>query len=112
MSRNNKQQNAEIMTGSATPSKKKRRLLLPREQIAWFPELDSTLCNGCGDCQDFCKPGVFAPGEPEGVKRAKMTVANPYNCIVQCTRCEPVCPSGAISLPPQKDFDHLVVYVD
>ena len=71
------------MTGSASPVKKKRRLLLPREEIAWFPELDSTLCNGCGDCEDLCKPGVFALGEPEGVKRAKMTVANPYSCIVQ-----------------------------
>jgi NAD-dependent dihydropyrimidine dehydrogenase PreA subunit len=100
------------MTGSASPAKKKRRLLLPREEIAWFPELDSTLCNGCGDCEDFCKPGVFALGEPEGVKRAKMTVVNPYSCIVQCTRCEPVCPTGAISLPLQKDFEHVVEYVD
>ena len=100
------------MSGSASPAKKKRRLLLPREEIAWFPALDSTLCNGCGDCEDFCKPVVFALGDSEGVKRAKMTVANPYKCIVQCTRCEPVCPSGAISLPCQEDFEHFVEYVD
>ncbi len=100
------------MSGSATPAKKKRRLLLPREEIAWFPELDASICNGCGDCEEFCKPGVFALGEPEGVKRAKMTVANPYNCVVQCARCEPVCPSGAISLPIKKDFDQFVEFVD
>ena len=100
------------MSGSATPAKKKRRLLVPREEIAWFPEIDASLCNGCGDCDEFCKPGVFALGEPEGVKRARMTVANPYNCVVQCTRCEPVCPSGAISLPRPEDFAHFVEHVD
>jgi len=100
------------MSGSAIPAKKKRRLLLPREEIAWFPELDSALFNGCGDCQDFCKPGVFVLGEPEGVKRARMTVANPYNCMVLCTRCEPVCPSGAISMPRPQDFAQFVEYVD
>ena len=100
------------MSGSALPAKKKRRLLLPREEIAWFPDLDATLCNGCSDCEIFCKPGVFAHGEPEGDKRAKMTVANPDNCVVQCTRCEPLCPSGAISLPSPEDFEKFVEYVD
>jgi len=71
-----------MMSGSATPARKKRRLLVPREEIAWFPEIDTELCNGCGDCEEMCKPGVFALGEPEGVKRARMTVANPYNCVV------------------------------
>jgi len=100
------------MSGSATPARKKRRLLVPREEIAWFPEIDTELCNGCGDCEEMCRPGVFALGEPEGVKRARMTVSNPYNCVVQCTRCEPVCPSGAISLPVTKDFDQFVEFVD
>ncbi len=100
------------MSGSATPARKKRRLLVPREEIAWFPEIDASLCNGCGDCEEMCKPGVFALGEPEGVKRARMTVANPYNCVVQCSRCQPVCPAGAISLPVTKDFDQFVEYVD
>ena len=62
------------MSGSASPAKKKRKLLLPREEIAWFPELDATLCNGCGDCEELCKPGVFALGEPEGVKRDRKSV--------------------------------------
>ncbi|MBV5302837.1 MAG: ferredoxin family protein [Chlorobium sp.] len=100
------------MSGSATPARKKRRLLVPREEIAWFPKIDASLCNGCGDCDEFCKPGVFALGEPEGVKRAKMTVSNPYNCVVQCNRCQPLCPSGAISLPVTKDFDQFVEFVD
>jgi NAD-dependent dihydropyrimidine dehydrogenase PreA subunit len=99
------------MGSDAVNKKKRRRLLVPRDEIAWFPEIDASLCNGCGDCDEFCKPGVFALGEPEGVKRARMTVANPYNCVVQCSRCQPVCPSGAISLPLIEDFDQYVEYV-
>jgi len=87
-------------------------LLVPREEIAWFPVLDATICNGCGDCEDFCKPGVFALGEPEGIKRAKMTVGKPYNCMVQCTRCQPVCTAGAITLPDPAAFERFVEYVD
>jgi NAD-dependent dihydropyrimidine dehydrogenase PreA subunit len=100
------------MSGSASSAKKKKRLTAPREEIAWFPVIDAAACNGCGDCEGFCKPGVFALGEPEGVKRARMTVANPLNCIVLCTRCEPVCPSGAITLPRPEDFGRFVEYVD
>ena len=90
----------------------KRKLLVPREDVEWFPVIDSSLCNGCGDCQELCKPGVFSLGEPEGVKRPKMIVSKPYNCVVLCSRCHPQCTSGAISLPLQKDFEHFVEYVD
>ena len=41
-----------------------------------------------------------------------MIVASPYNCIVQCARCLPVCPAGAITLPIRKDFDRFVEYAD
>jgi NAD-dependent dihydropyrimidine dehydrogenase PreA subunit len=97
---------------SSSSNKKKRQLLLPREEIAWFPEIDASLCHGCMECETFCKPGVFALGEPEGVKRAKMIVANPYNCIVLCTRCIPVCNAGAITLPDPAAFTQFVEYVD
>ncbi|NTV20866.1 MAG: 4Fe-4S ferredoxin [Chlorobium limicola] len=102
------------MSGSASPAKKKKRLLAPREEIAWFPVIDAEQCNGCEACADLCRPGVFAPGpsDPSGVCRPKMTVANPFNCIVLCTRCEPVCPSGAITLPRPEDFERFVEYVD
>ncbi|HHE07359.1 MAG TPA: 4Fe-4S ferredoxin, partial [Chlorobaculum parvum] len=46
------------------------------------------------------------------VKRPKMTVANPMNCLVLCTRCEPVCPSGAITLPDPREFERFVECVD
>jgi NAD-dependent dihydropyrimidine dehydrogenase PreA subunit len=95
---------------------KKKRLLVPREQIAWFPTIESEACNGCGECADFCRPGVFGLGDPEDdaavVRRPKMQVANPLNCLVLCTRCEPVCPSGAITLPEPEAFGKYVEWVE
>ncbi|NTW53644.1 MAG: ferredoxin family protein [Chlorobaculum sp.] len=93
-----------------------KRLLAPREEIAWYPAIDADSCNGCEACAEFCRPGVFAPGPPEPdaavVKRPKMQVANPMNCLVLCTRCEPVCPSGAITLPDPREFEQFVEYVE
>ncbi|NTU68331.1 MAG: ferredoxin family protein [Chlorobiaceae bacterium] len=95
---------------------KKRRLLVAREEIAWFPVIDAESCNGCEACADFCRPGVFAPAAPEQdavvARRSKMQVANPYDCIVLCTRCEPVCPSGAITLPDPRQFERYVEILD
>lgn len=95
---------------------KKKRLLAPREQIAWFPTIDAEACNGCGECAEFCRPGVFGFGLPDAdaevVRRPKMQVANPYRCLVLCTRCEPVCPSGAITLPDIGEFGKYVEYVE
>ncbi|ARM30228.1 ferredoxin family protein [Prosthecochloris sp. HL-130-GSB] len=94
--------------------KRKKRLLAPREDIPWYPTINPDLCNGCADCKVLCKPGVFEPGppDPEGIHRPKFIVAHPYNCIVLCDRCVPVCTSGAIKLPPKDDFEKYVEYVD
>ncbi|TCD48019.1 4Fe-4S binding protein [Chlorobium sp. N1] len=95
----------------STPRQKKR-LTAPREEIAWFPVIDAELCNGCGECESLCRPGVFAPAPAAGAGRPKMTVANPFNCVVLCTRCVPRCPSGAITLPEAADFEHFVELVN
>ncbi|NTW70398.1 MAG: ferredoxin family protein [Chlorobiaceae bacterium] len=94
--------------------KKRKRLLAPREEIAWFPIIKPELCNGCGDCKVLCKPGVFELGEPDpaGIHRPKLIVAHPYNCLVLCNRCVPICTSGAIILPPKHDFEKFVEYID
>jgi NAD-dependent dihydropyrimidine dehydrogenase PreA subunit len=103
------------MSGSP-PKKNRKRLLAPREEIAWFPTIDVSVCNGCGECADLCRPGVFKPGPPDASSsaalRPRMVVQNPYNCIVLCTRCEPVCPSGAITLPAAGAFEKFVEYVE
>jgi NAD-dependent dihydropyrimidine dehydrogenase PreA subunit len=95
-------------------TKKRKRLLAPREEIAWFPIIKPELCNGCGDCKVLCKPGVFELGEPDptGIHRPKLVVAHPYNCLVLCNRCVPICTSGAIILPRKEDFEHFVEYVE
>jgi NAD-dependent dihydropyrimidine dehydrogenase PreA subunit len=95
-------------------TRRRKQLLVERKEIAWYPVIDLTICNGCGECAAFCKPGVFEPGatDPNGVLRQRMQVANPYLCHVLCTRCLPVCPSGAISLPDPNDFEKFVQYVE
>jgi len=95
-------------------TKKRKRLLAPREAIGWYPTIKPELCNGCGDCKVICKPGVFEPGPPDptGVCRPKLIVAHPYKCLVLCNRCVPICTSGAIILPPKEMFDHFVEYLD
>ena len=112
---------AEPLTAAVRPAqqkqaapKKRKRLLAPREEIAWSPVLKPELCNGCGDCKVLCKPGVFELGEPDpaGICRPKLIVAHPFNCLVLCNRCVPICTSGAIILPPKEEFEHFVEYID
>ncbi|NTV92934.1 MAG: ferredoxin family protein [Chlorobiaceae bacterium] len=95
-------------------TKKRKRLLAPREEIAWYPTIKPELCNGCGDCKVLCKPGVFELGapDPSGIHRPKLVVGHPYKCLVLCTRCVPICTSGAIILPPKEDFERYVEYLD
>jgi hypothetical protein len=56
------------------------------------------------------------PGQADAcsgvIRKPKMTLDNPYNCLVLFTRCESVCPSGAITLPSRDAFEHFVGYVD
>ncbi|ACD90078.1 4Fe-4S ferredoxin iron-sulfur binding domain protein [Chlorobium limicola DSM 245] len=94
--------------------RRKRRLTVPREQIEWYPAIDPDLCNSCSSCFDFCPKEVFASGpREEGLRcRPKMTVAEPYRCIVLCSACERICAAGAISFPPSEAFEHLVEYTD
>lgn len=95
-------------------TKKRKRLTAPREEIAWYPVIKPELCNGCGDCKVLCKPGVFELGAPDpaGICRPKLIVAHPYKCLVLCTRCVPICTSGAITLPPKEEFERFVEYLD
>jgi|UniRef100_Q3ATN2 NAD-dependent dihydropyrimidine dehydrogenase PreA subunit len=95
-------------SNSTNTPRKRKRLLAPREEIPWFPTLDLLVCNGCADCIVYCKPGVFELDEKKGVKRPKVKITNPFKCLVLCTRCVPICTSGAIKLPNPKDFEHFV----
>ncbi len=107
-------QHARITNPKQDTAKKRKRLLVPREEIAWYPVIKPELCNGCGDCKVICKPGVFELGEPDptGIHRPKLIVGHPYKCLVLCDRCVPICTSGAIVLPPKEKFEHFVEYID
>lgn len=65
---------------------------IPREKIPWFPAIDREKCEGCGTCVEFCRNGVYALKE-------KAEVENPYSCVVGCSTCQGLCPSGAITFP-------------
>ncbi len=66
---------------------------LPREEIPWFPRVDSKRCTGCGTCIRICPNKVYRErdGKPE--------VADPFGCVVGCSGCVPQCPGQAISFP-------------
>jgi len=67
---------------------------ISREEIPWFPRVDSNRCTGCGVCISFCPNKVYRErdGKPE--------VIDPYACVVGCSGCVSQCASQAISFPP------------
>ena len=68
---------------------------IPRESIPWFPTVKEENCDACGKCIEFCRYGVYEPGEA-----GKASVIAPYNCIVGCSYCSTdVCTKGVISFP-------------
>lgn len=85
--------------------KRKRHFTRPREEIEWYPTIDSNLCTNCKICYNFCFKKVFDINE-KGI----VFVANPYDCVVLCKGCEKRCPKGAISFPKREDFVEFVVY--
>ena len=68
----------------------------PREQIPWFPTVDEDLCNGCGVCLRLCSAKALTP-TPDG----KVSVSEPFACVVGCSSCATICKPGAIIFPPR-----------
>lgn len=73
---------------------------IPREEIPWFPSIDSEKCIGCRECISICKNGVLAFDE----EAQKSTVVTPYNCVVECRTCAKLCPADAIDFPDAAAF--------
>jgi NAD-dependent dihydropyrimidine dehydrogenase PreA subunit len=69
---------------------------IPRNKIPWHPTVDVDACTGCGECYDFCGHGVYAWDDGKN----KSVVSRPNECVVGCSSCLGMCPSGAISFPP------------
>ena len=77
---------------------------IPREKIPWFPAIRTDLCNGCRACLDFCPHQVYIWNEAG--KRVK--VDRPYECVVGCSNCLGLCPTGAISFPDLEEITAVI----
>lgn len=83
-----------------------KRLVLtqPRESINWHPTVDTALCTGCKKCHNYCPHGVYTMVD------GKASAAHPYECVILCSNCKPLCPAGAISFPEQKAYIDFLRY--
>lgn len=79
---------------------------VPREKIPWDPKIDYEKCISCGKCVDYCKLGTYEFEKKNGKKRP--IVKNPNNCIVLCTGCDEICPSGAIRHPSKMETRKII----
>jgi NAD-dependent dihydropyrimidine dehydrogenase PreA subunit len=75
---------------------------IPREQIPWFPIINPERCDDCLKCLEFCPYDVYEEVEE------KLDVARPLNCLVGCSRCQPVCPQNAIHFMERRDLNMLL----
>ncbi len=73
---------------------------IPREEIPWYPSINQDLCLKDQKCVEFCTHGVYEWDD----KNDSPVVKNPYNCVVACSGCEPICPSNAIIFPDMEEF--------
>jgi len=77
---------------------------IPRGQIDWAPQIDESLCIGCGLCVTTCGRKVF----DYDFGRKKAVTAQPLQCMVGCVTCENLCPQKAIGFPPVSYIAHLI----
>ena len=79
---------------------------IPRSKIPWYPTIDYEKCVSCGKCVDYCKLGTYEFEQKDGKNRP--VVKNPNNCVVLCTGCDSICPSGAIKHQPKKQTREII----
>ncbi|MGA2385621.1 MAG: ferredoxin family protein [Candidatus Bathyarchaeia archaeon] len=79
---------------------------IPRSKIPWYPTINYKKCVSCGKCVDYCKLGTYEFEEKNGKKQP--IVKNPNNCVVLCTGCDSICPSGAIKHPSKKQTQEII----
>ncbi len=58
--------------------------------------IDAELCNGCGDCVEYCPNGGLA------MQDGKAIVLDPERCG-ECYYCESICPTSAIRVVQNRD---------
>ena len=74
-----------------------------REKIPWWPEVDTSKCDGCAgefDCLKFCPHQVYKPSADSKF----IEVENKFNCVVFCRACQKMCPKDALSFPDKSEI--------
>jgi CDP-4-dehydro-6-deoxyglucose reductase len=77
---------------------------IPREQIPWYPSIDSTRCLGDRKCISFCAKGVYRWDADLG----RPVVDQPFNCPVGCDGCTDICMAGAIAFPSLETLEAVI----
>jgi NAD-dependent dihydropyrimidine dehydrogenase PreA subunit len=80
------------MSNAASPEKKTWHGI-PRDEIPWLPTVDAEACIGCQLCYLTCGRSVYEMHDNVAVAVSAM------ECMVGCSTCGNVCPTGAISFP-------------
>ena len=60
---------------------------VPREQVPWYPTIDTEQCTGRKTCFEFCSHHVYAWDEATDRPR----VTEPFQCVVGCSSCSHQC---------------------
>ncbi len=69
---------------------------IPRQEIPWYPTVDTQACIGCELCYVTCGRGVY------DIQDRKAVTTKSYACMVGCTTCAMVCPTDAIHFPDRE----------
>ena len=77
---------------------------VPRDEIAWWPLVESCACDGCGLCVTSCPGGALAFDFALNLAFA----AAPHRCLVGCTTCATLCPNQAIHLPDRQVVQEVI----
>ena len=77
---------------------------IPRNEIPWFPTVDTELCISSQSCVDTCPGNVYDWDDSNGYP----IVAHPENCVVYCVGCAKNCTEDAITFPQKEQVVEMV----
>lgn len=77
---------------------------ISRDEISWWPLVESCHCDGCGLCATSCPTNALAFDY-----MLRVPFINRFHrCVVGCSVCAVVCPNGAFQLPDDEMVHRLI----